>query len=157
MNLDSMNRWLTLVANIGVLAGIIFLAYELQQNTVATRVEAASNFNSSFSEIELFIAGNPEFAELLTKGREGTELSGSDQLRLWVFYNQVLRQWQFTHYQYVSDVFDEDNWQAQRAFMLAVMSSDIGLLDHWRQTKSQYNPVFNAVINSIVEELKIEY
>ena len=36
MNLDSTNRRLTLVANIGVLAGIIFLAYELQLNTVAT-------------------------------------------------------------------------------------------------------------------------
>ena len=157
MNLDTTNRWLTLVANIGVLAGIIFLGYELQQNTVATRVEAASNFNSSFSDIELFIAGNPEFAELLTKGREGTKLNGSDQLRLWVFYNQVLRQWQFTHYQYVSDVFDEENWQAQRAFMLAVMSSDIGLLDHWRQTRSQYNPDFNTVIELLVDELKDQH
>jgi len=157
VNLDTTNRWLTLVANIGVLAGIIFLGYELQQNTVATRVEAASNFNSSFSDIELFIAGNPEFAELLTKGREGTKLNGSDQLRLWVFYNQVLRQWQFTHYQYVSDVFDEENWQAQRAFMLAVMSSDIGLLDHWRQTRSQYNPDFNTVIELLVDELKDQH
>ena len=152
MNLDSMNRWLTLAANVGVLAGIIFLAYELQQNTVATRVEAASNFNSSFSEIELFIAGNPEFAELLTKGREGTEINGSDQLRLWVFYNQVLRQWQFTHFQYVSEVFDEDNWQGQRAFMLEVLSGDAGLLDHWRQHKNQYSPAFNSVVDSIVNE-----
>ncbi len=154
MNLDSVNRWLTLVANVGVLAGIIFLAYELQQNTVATRVEAASNFNSSFSEIELFIAGNPEFAELLTQGREGQEIDGPNELRLWVFYNQVLRQWQFTHYQYLSDVFDEDNWQAQRAFMLAVLSGDIGLVDHWRQHKSQYNPDFNTVIDSLIDEFE---
>ncbi|MFT5501988.1 MAG: hypothetical protein ACI88G_002129, partial [Woeseiaceae bacterium] len=37
--------------NIGVLAGIIFLAFELQQNTVATRLEAASNFQSSFNSL----------------------------------------------------------------------------------------------------------
>ncbi len=67
-----------MAANIGVLAGIIFLAYELQQNTVATRLEAASNFNASFSEIELFIAGNPEFAELLGRGRDGGETSAVD-------------------------------------------------------------------------------
>jgi hypothetical protein len=157
LNMDSINRWLTLAANVGVLAGIVFLAYELQQNTVATRVEAASNFNSSFSEIELFIAGNPEFAKLLTKGREGTEINGSDQLRLWVFYNQVLRQWQFTHYQYVSEVFDEGSWQAQRAFMLEVMSGDAGLLDHWQQHENQYSPAFNTVIDSIVDELENQY
>ncbi len=85
MNLDSTNRWLTLAANIGVMAGIIFLAFELQQNTVATQLQAASNFQSSFSEIEFLIAGNPEFAELLTKGREGQDTSAADQLRLSVF------------------------------------------------------------------------
>ncbi len=71
MDSDRLNRWMTLGANIGVLAGIIFLAFELQQNTVATQLEAASNFQDSFSEIELFIAGSPEFAELLRKGRVG--------------------------------------------------------------------------------------
>ena len=153
MNLDSTNRWLTLVANIGVLAGIIFLAYELQQNTVATQLEAASNFNASFSEIELFIAGNPEFAELLARGREGEEFTGVDQLRLTVFYNQILRQWQFTHFQYLSDAVDEDNWQAQRAFMVEIISSDLGLLNHWRNFKHQYSSAFNNVLESITEGL----
>jgi len=153
VNLDSTNRWLTLVANIGVLAGIIFLAYELQQNTVATQLEAASNFNASFSEIELFIAGNPEFAELLTRGREGEEITGVDQLRLTVFYNQILRQWQFTHFQYLSDAVDEDNWQAQRAFMVEIISDDLGLLNHWRNFKHQYSSAFNNVLESITEGL----
>jgi len=153
VNLDSTNRWLTLVANIGVLAGIIFLAYELQQNTVATQLEAASNFNASFSEIELFIAGNPEFAELLARGREGEEFTGVDQLRLTVFYNQILRQWQFTHFQYLSDAVDEDNWQAQRAFMVEIISSDLGLLNHWRNFKHQYSSAFNNVLESITEGL----
>jgi hypothetical protein len=153
VNLDSTNRWLTLVANIGVLAGIIFLAYELQQNTVATQLEAASNFNASFSEIELFIAGNPEFAELLTRGREGEEITGVDQLRLTVFYNQILRQWQFTHFQYLSDAVDEDNWQAQRAFMVEIISGDLGLLNHWRNFKHQYSSAFNSVLESITEGL----
>ena len=153
MNLDSTNRWLTLAANIGVLAGIIFLAYELQQNTVATQLEAASNFNASFSEIELFIAGNPEFAELLARGREGEEFTGVDQLRLTVFYNQILRQWQFTHFQYLSDAVDEDNWQAQRAFMVEIISGDLGLLNHWRNFKHQYSSAFNNVLESITEGL----
>ena len=152
MNLDSTNRWLTLVANIGVLAGIIFLAYELQQNTVATKLEAASNFNSSFSEIELFIAGSPEFAELLSRGREGKEITGADQLRLLVFYNQILRQWQFTHFQYMSDAMDEDNWQAQRAFMAEIIRGDLGLLTHWRTFSHQYNSAFNSVLESISDE-----
>jgi hypothetical protein len=95
MNVDRLNRWLGLFANFGVLAGILFLAFELNQNTVATRLEAASNFNASFSEIEFFIVGNPEFSDLLTKGHSGGfgDVSASDQLRLVVFYTTVMRQW----------------------------------------------------------------
>jgi hypothetical protein len=32
MKLSAINEWLTFTANIGVLAGIIFLAIEIQQN-----------------------------------------------------------------------------------------------------------------------------
>ena len=156
MNLDSTNRWLTLAANIGVLAGILFLAYEIQQNTVATRLEAASNFNDSFSEIELFVAGNPEFAELLARGRDGGEVSGVDQLRLTVFYNNVLRQWQFTHFQYLSDAFDEDFWQANRAFMIEIVSGDIGLVNHWQNFRHQYSLSFNNMMKAMTEEVRQE-
>jgi hypothetical protein len=102
MNSDRLNRWMTLGANVAVLAGIIFLASEMQQNTVATELEAASNFQNNFSQIELFIAGSPEFAELLNKGREGEELTSTEQLRLSVFYGNVLFSWQITHFQYLS-------------------------------------------------------
>ena len=32
MNMDSVNKWLILVANIGVIAGIVFLGIEIDQN-----------------------------------------------------------------------------------------------------------------------------
>jgi hypothetical protein len=32
MNLDNLNKWLTLLANLGVMAGVIFLAIEVRQN-----------------------------------------------------------------------------------------------------------------------------
>ena len=156
MNLDSTNRWLTLAANVGVLAGIIFLAYEIQQNTAATRLEAAGNFQSSFAEIEMLIAGNPEFAELLRKGREGEEISSAEELRLFVFYSNVLRQWQFTHFQYLSDALDEDIWQGQRAFLAQVIGDDLGLFKHWQLHKRQYSAPFNEVVESIVVELESE-
>ena len=156
MNLDSTNRWLTLAANVGVLAGIIFLAYEIQQNTAATRLEAAGNFQSSFAEIEMLIAGNPEFAELLRKGREGEEISSAEELRLFVFYSNVLRQWQFTHFQYLSDALDEDIWQGQRAFLAQVIGDDLGLFNHWQLHKRQYSAPFNEVVESMVVERKSE-
>ncbi len=47
---EKINRWFTLVGNLGVIAGIIFLAYEIQANTNAVRSATYQAFNdSSFS------------------------------------------------------------------------------------------------------------
>jgi len=51
--LDQINRWMMLAANVGVLLGILFLVFELRQNTIASHAEAASNYQDSFSEIEV--------------------------------------------------------------------------------------------------------
>ena len=152
MKSEKLNNWLTLGANIGVLAGIVFLAYEIQQNTVATQLEVASNFQNSFTEIEMLISGNPEFTELLMKGREGGNLSPADQLRLAVFYTNVLRQWQFVHFQYLSDALDEEIWRGQRSYFSQIIGDDLGLFEHWKSNKEHFSPRFNDLIQSITTE-----
>ena len=37
--MDRLNQWMTLAANVGVLIGIIFLAYEIRQNTDAVHAQ----------------------------------------------------------------------------------------------------------------------
>ena len=149
MNTEKLNNWLSLAANIGVLAGIVFLAYELQQNTLATQLDVASNFQNSFTEIEMQIAGNSEFAELLLKEREGANVSPADQLRLDVFYTNVLRQWQFVHFQYLSDALNEDIWRGQQAYFDQILGGDSGLLKHWKLSKVHYSRRFNNLIQSM--------
>ena len=152
MNSEKINNWLTLGANIGVLAGIVFLAYELQQNTVATQLEVASNFQNSFTEIEMLIAGYPEFTDLLMKGREGGDFSPTDQLRLGAFYTNVLRQWQFVHFQYLADTLDEEIWRGQLAYFNQIIGEDLGLFEHWKTSNEHYSPRFNDLIRSITTD-----
>jgi hypothetical protein len=150
MDSNGINRWMTLGANLGVLAGIIFLAFELQQNTVATELEAVSNFQNTFSEIELFVAGNPEFAELLVKSRESEELTPTDHLRLSIFYGNLLFSWQYTHFQYKTGALDEDIWEGSRVKWTRIIGADHGLLNHWQMSKLEFSPAFNAMIESMI-------
>jgi len=152
VNLDLTNRWLTLFANIGVMAGIIFLAVEIQQNTVATQQSAAISFQGGFSEVELFIAGNQDFSELLDKGRKGADVSEPEQLRLMVFYGTVLRAWQLNHLQYLSGALDEDVWLGSRDYMAQILGEDLGLFNRWQNGKNHFSPRFNEMIESIVTE-----
>lgn len=40
MKLTEMNQWFTLIANMGIVGGLFFLAYEVQQNTTQLRAES---------------------------------------------------------------------------------------------------------------------
>jgi len=53
MNADSINKWLTLGANLGVLMGITLVAYEINQATVTTRAEMISSYQDRWVTIDL--------------------------------------------------------------------------------------------------------
>jgi hypothetical protein len=71
--MDRTNQWLTLVANVGVIAGLLFLGYEIRQNT---NIAKASAYRENIQDIaawrELTIT-DPELARLyglyMDKGR----------------------------------------------------------------------------------------
>ena len=58
MNADRLNRWLSLVANVGVLVGIIFLAVEIRQNSDLARMEFADARIDTWQQGELAVFGN---------------------------------------------------------------------------------------------------
>jgi len=94
MNTDKLNKWLTLVANLGVIAGIIFLAFEIQQSN---RIAIATNeiaIRDSYGSINELIAGNPEIAEILSKSRDAdAELTGPEQEMADAFIARMFNIW----------------------------------------------------------------
>jgi|MEHZ01.5.fsa_nt_MEHZ011436741.1_11 hypothetical protein len=75
MNMDSLNKWLTLAANIGVIAGIVFLGIEIRNNNTLAKVastQEAANLNSDWrmrlaSDInlsEIYVAGLNDYHSL---------------------------------------------------------------------------------------------
>lgn len=44
MNTDKLNNWLTLWANVGVIAGLIFVALEIRTNTESNIIAVQSSY-----------------------------------------------------------------------------------------------------------------
>ena len=145
-----------IVANLGVLAGIVFLAYELRQNTLATQLSAANSFAVIFGEPEMLIIENPEFAAVLRKGREGEELTPTEDLRLTVFYRRVLRGWQIAHYQYLTHALDENLWSGTRDSLARTVAEDEGLRSYWRANTFTFAPAFNELIETMLQEKNLD-
>jgi ATP phosphoribosyltransferase regulatory subunit HisZ len=65
MNMEKLNHWLTLVANFGVIAGVVFLAYELRQNNELLEQGSRYSMLQNQKDWTQFIASNEEISNLL--------------------------------------------------------------------------------------------
>ena len=95
MNLDNLNKWLTLVANLGVVVGIFFLAIEIRQNQQTLEqtqaliqrdydlavVDNLQQIADTSDDMRMLFLQYPEIAELSIRGRAGEEMSDVDAVR----------------------------------------------------------------------------
>ena len=103
MNSERLNDWLTLVANVAVVAGIIFLAVEIRQNNELLRSESRQALLANDqTALEVALDHVDIFDKLVTQ----TSLSHEDQLRLSFIYLIDLRNREFEYFQYTNGLLD---------------------------------------------------
>jgi hypothetical protein len=141
-----------MIANIGVIAGIFFLAYEVRQNTVSNQLLATQNFYTSWREIELFLAGNAEFAELHQRSIDGDTLTPAEGRRIYMFYRTRLREWDNAIFQLSQAGFDNDFAERQRETVRGIAREDELSVRIWRNLRDRFSPEFNALMESALEE-----
>ena len=70
MKLKRINSWFTLVANLGVVAGLLFLGYETKQNTLQLRSQASYSINAGISMLNAGIYNDSNLARIVMKGEK---------------------------------------------------------------------------------------
>lgn len=88
------------LANIGVIAGIIFLAVELNQNNRLLELEAKATLSENLQNGWDRISSDPGLAALFIKDRNDEELSEVEEIRLNAYWMGMLlrRQFQFQNF-----------------------------------------------------------
>ena len=67
--MERLNQWIALAANLGVIIGIVVVAYEIQANTNAVRSATYQGFtDSSFSWADTMVEQAPELAKIIQQG-----------------------------------------------------------------------------------------
>lgn len=75
---------ISVLANIGVIAGILFLAFEIRQNTVISRGAAVQSIAEQVNDWQIEMASNENWIRIqtfLNGGGTYSELSAEDQVR----------------------------------------------------------------------------
>ncbi len=80
-----LGQTITILANIGVIAGIVFLAFELRQNNQLMEAESRAASNNRLTEMPGIVSTDVGLADVLVKAGNGETLTESEELRLLSF------------------------------------------------------------------------
>ena len=78
---------ITVLANVGVVIGLVFLTLEIRQNNVQLRAEGAYSINESVETLNQAVYLDKEFADLLLRGEKSfIDLEPVEQRRLATYF-----------------------------------------------------------------------
>ena len=152
MKSDSLNRWLTLIANLGVLAGLIIVAYEINQTRTQLQLSASADSTDGYVQAMQVLVQDADLSELIYRA----ELSYGDL--------EEFEKWR------VSKYFDGFFVMAQQDYFV-IRQNDVGETlvlfesdwrerleipawrEYWRLRRTRYAPVFRGFMDDIAARL----
>lgn len=139
MDVDRLNKWLTLLANIGVVAGIVFLAFEIRQNNELLLAQGRAIGEENRMRIEIEIMQNAELRETLVKLNAGQEITPEQALLSRVFISTNFNSWQATWLEYEAGLIEIDGYVER---WRGLFRSNDRMLNRWEDTRDRYDPDF---------------
>jgi hypothetical protein len=128
-----------IVANIGVIAGIVFLALELRQNNELMATEGRFNRVSLVAQQFRTLAEDPDLTELRVRAAKGEPLSDVEQRRIEgaLMATFLILQWEFGE-------FSEDSPEVAniREVQVRNFSTDASYRRFWNDRKEVFSPEF---------------
>jgi hypothetical protein len=132
---------ISILANIGVVVGIVALIFELDQNSDAIRLQARAVLLATRAEDQRTLATNAGgLADLYEKARAGEELTSAESWRLVVDRSNAIHTFEALYREVVEGNLSEDDipllqWRG-------AYQDSFGLDRFFENTKDNYNPAF---------------
>jgi hypothetical protein len=157
LSFDKANRWLTLTANFAVIAGIVFLAVELRQNTKQLELQSYQSWVTANIEMNIAIA-DPELSAIVSLGHSNSaNLTSETYIAYAMFHMSMLQMAQSTHYLYLEGSLDKELWEAEMDRAAGILAIP-GVRQWWNAGgRTQLTPSFVAYLESIEPEMTIWY
>ena len=146
-----LGQMITILANVGVIAGIVFLAIELRQNNELLAAQASfAQFSVERDRRTRMIENAGGIADILMAERNGGVLSAVDDFRLRMISSDQLAsfQWQFREYRagrLPGNFIDLATWRT-------LMRLNPRLVELFERTKGDYDPEFVQFVEQTVIE-----
>jgi len=142
------------VAAVGVIISIIYLGYEVRQNTVAVRSTAYQAIHDAEDQFWSDLVSEPGVADLWQRGLEGgvEKLASEDRSRFTVTARRLIYLYQNVHYQNRKGVLDRELWEAWVASLDEFLVYP-GFGDVLDEVRPHLSEPFNTLVNDRLNAL----
>jgi uncharacterized protein (TIGR02246 family) len=147
-----LTRWLTLGANVAVVVGIVLLIVELEQNRQQMRAQTRHELAMGIVDLLQLPAGNPQLADVLFRALTGEALTPAEQFQFELRSNALFRYWEDVHYQYRLGLYDDVEFDRQRAAWKASMGRSPMAQAYWCRVRTLYSPQFMAEMDGLLAQ-----
>ena len=151
MNNEKLNKWLSVIANFGVLAGIIFLAVEIRQNTETTRAQITQSRADTAITLASAYFNSDYLPDVNAKIRGGEELTYQEATRYRAFLRAALRNHQNNYLQYRQGFLGEYIPRSTTDAVRNITSNAIGR-EYWERNKSNFSDEFSEFVDHALTE-----
>jgi hypothetical protein len=109
-----------LIASLGVLVTLIYLAIQMRQNTKAVRLNTAHAITEEFQEIFSLLASNRGLSEVFVEAAQNEELSGVSRVRYNTYMGSTLRAYENAYLQNREQAINLDHWAGLTRMMIDI-------------------------------------
>ncbi len=154
MNLESFGNVGEFIGGLAVIATLVYLAVQIRQNTITTRMSTLHASMDSTQNIFDVPARDAELTRIIRVGlRDPSQLTEDENARLNWWVSLVLRAMENTFVQHQAGMLDEQSWIA-RAHSMSNFISAPAVIEIWRPVSLDYREDFRDWISSVLDQKK---
>ena len=150
MNTDGLNRWLTLAANVGVIAGLALVAYEIDQTATSVRLAVSADAVDNFQQAMEVLVQNEELAGLIYKAE--TTYPELDAFERWRVSKYLDGYFSMSEQDYSVILASSEAKPGFRDDWLENMSLPV-YRDYWSRSDNRFTPEFRQFIDQLLAEI----
>ena len=128
MKSEQLNNWLSVLANLGVLIGLIFVGVELRNSSNSVTGQIADSIAEGFNEFNLTVAADAELPVIFNVGLcDPSLLSPEEAVRFGTLMRALINQYYRIHTLYLTGALQESDWTGMVSDANGIIRSPGGL------------------------------
>jgi hypothetical protein len=139
ISLAKMTALAELIGTLGVIVSLVFLVIGINKNTAEATADSAQAFYDSVSAVELAVASDASWVEIVVKGRNpGADLTEVERYRYDAYLTSMLDIWDGLQLRFTDGLMQEENLQDWDEYFIEWSIRHVSSAT-WERLKWQYD------------------